>query len=173
MDFNYGANSQTIDFKMDVEWRNLQRLINRGLEIEVDYSTTEASSINNVTVLNTSSLGGRIPDVDVTGDQQYVLPMGMGTGMGMNGPIVPNHDILAGSSIPNPVASAAIIRKNIVVETCEIGNAIFGCNLVDNAHHELKSLKKEMKTMEVSLLRAAKKNQASYEKTDILTTFFI
>nr|GFA91875.1 glyceraldehyde 3-phosphate dehydrogenase [Tanacetum cinerariifolium] len=30
-----------------------------------DDSTTETTSINNVTVLNTSSLGGHIPDVDV------------------------------------------------------------------------------------------------------------
>ncbi|GJW26945.1 hypothetical protein Tco_0040756 [Tanacetum coccineum] len=97
MDFNYGADSQTIDFKMDVEWRNLQRLINRGLEIE------------GIGKVQTMSMGCGMVPMMFPGDQQYVLPMGMGTGMGMNTPIVPNHDILAGSSIPNPVASAAIV----------------------------------------------------------------
>ncbi|GJU83692.1 hypothetical protein Tco_1286057 [Tanacetum coccineum] len=54
-----------------------------------------------------------------------------------------------------------------------ICNAIFGCNLVENGHHELKSLNKETKTMEVSLLRAAKKLLISVVKPDRLDSFHI
>nr|GEX13374.1 ribonuclease H-like domain-containing protein [Tanacetum cinerariifolium] len=46
-------------------------------------------------------------------DTDGLVRMGMGTDMGMNGPIVPNHDILAGSSIPNPVASAATVAAQL------------------------------------------------------------
>ncbi|GKC52510.1 hypothetical protein Tco_1075255 [Tanacetum coccineum] len=43
------------------------------------------------------------------------------------------------------------------------GNASFGCNLVENSYHEFKKMKKEMKTMEASLLGAAKKTQSMSE----------
>ncbi|GJU21574.1 reverse transcriptase domain-containing protein [Tanacetum coccineum] len=42
-------------------------------------------------------------------------------------------------------------------------NASFGCNLVENSYHEFKKMKKEMKTMEASLLGAAKKTQSMSE----------
>ncbi|GJW44900.1 hypothetical protein Tco_0073699 [Tanacetum coccineum] len=60
------------------------------------------------------------------------------------------------SPMKSPVAGLFSER---VVKTCEIGNASFGCNLVENAYHEFKKMKKEMKTMEASLLGAAKKTQ--------------
>ncbi|GJU53659.1 transcription factor PIF1-like protein isoform X1 [Tanacetum coccineum] len=99
------------------------------------------------------------------GVQQYVPPMAMAMGMG------------TGPSMPNPVASAVTVAaqlgRRFPVPRFNLScNAIFEWNLVENAYHESKNLKKEMKTMEASLLRSAKKTQLSYEKTDILTTLF-
>ncbi|GKD51477.1 hypothetical protein Tco_1280453, partial [Tanacetum coccineum] len=47
------------------------------------------------------------------GDGNGYGRMGRGTDMVMNGPIIPNHDILVGSSILNPVASAAIVAAQL------------------------------------------------------------
>nr|GEW99617.1 NBS-containing resistance-like protein [Tanacetum cinerariifolium] len=64
-----------------------------------------------------SSLSVRLPPAPTAreywADTDGLVRMGMGTDMGMNGPIVPNHDILAGSSIPNPVASAATVAAQL------------------------------------------------------------
>ncbi|GJR12797.1 hypothetical protein Tco_0795449 [Tanacetum coccineum] len=91
---------------------------------------------------------------------------GNGDGNGFNRP-----------SMPNPVTSAVTVAaqlgRRFPVPRFNLScNAIFEWNLVENAYHESKNLKKEMKTMEASLLRSAKKTQLSYEKTDILTTLF-
>ncbi|GJT41626.1 hypothetical protein Tco_0941491 [Tanacetum coccineum] len=79
---------------------------------------------------------------------------------------------LSGYSSSETSISIAELLKN-----CSYGTILqaFGMesmrqDIVHDNYHELKNLKKEMKTMEASLLKTA--TQLSYKKTDILTSFF-